>query len=157
MRLEITGKIEFLGDTTPVAFKNGSTFSKRELILDCSTYDRFTGKKDKTNYVQMEFSGEKGCARLDPFKVGDLVTVAFVLQGFCYDDKNTGEKRYFTKIVGYDCAEYGHDSQTDGQAAVQAIQEPVQSPNGSPAPFPPPVNAQGVPQPQKGSKDDLPF
>lgn len=99
MANQLTGRIEVLGQTQQVASKSGSTFNRRELVLNCARYDQYTGEQVSENHPQFEFGGSK-CEKLDSYKVGDLVTVSFTLQGTWYD--KDGVRRNFTRVVGYD-------------------------------------------------------
>ena len=82
MANQITGRITEIGQTVQIPSKNGgSSFTKREFILDATTYDPYTGERSEyENVIPLEFSGDK-CAELDRFNQGDVVTVSFVLQG----------------------------------------------------------------------------
>ena len=103
MANQLTGKIEVLGNTQQVASKNGEPFMKRDMVLAVMVYDRYTGEVTSENHPQFEFAG-KNCSKLDGYKVGDVVTVSFTLQGVWYD--KDGERRNFTKVIGYDVQQY---------------------------------------------------
>lgn len=120
MALQITGKIEKIGATNNITTKTGSVFEKRELLLDATTYDRYTGEP-RENHISIEFSHNK-CSILDSFKVSDRVTVSFVLQGSNYVDKETGAQKNYTRIVGYDCVGIAQKEQVQ---TVQEQQAPV--------------------------------
>ena len=111
---------------------------KRELYLDCTTYDPYTGERSQyENKPLMEFSGdkvlEKVNPKLDAIKAGDVVTISFDIQGMDYQDKATGKKKNFTGIRCYD-VELRRSTDANGQQAAPAApapQEPapaVQSP-----------------------------
>lgn len=144
-RLEIIGKIKEIGNIVSIPTKNGQTFDKRDLVLDCSLYDRYTGDK-RENFVKFEFGGTK-CHVLDSFKVGDIVNVAFVLKGDYYTPKGETEQKLIMHIVGYDCTLHTNQS---NQGQQGAIQEPQQALSGN-APTPPIDNV------TEENKDDLPF
>ena len=99
MANQLTGRIEVLGQTQQVASKSGSTFSRRELVLNCARYDQYTGEQVSENHPQFEFSG-KACEKLDGLKVGDVIVVSFTLQGSWYE--KDGVRKNFTRVVGYD-------------------------------------------------------
>ena len=99
MANQLTGRVEFLGAAQAVASKSGSTFQRRELELNCARYDQYTGEQISENHPLFEFSG-KACDKLNGLNEGDVVTVSFTLQGSWYE-KN-GERRNFTRVVGYD-------------------------------------------------------
>lgn len=154
MANQITGRIDRITPTVEIPSKDGSkTFLKREITLDATPYDPYTGERSNfENFPTFEFTGDK-CAELDSFSVGQVVTISFALQGMKYNDQD-GNLKYFTKVRGYKI-----DARQTGQATQQAapVQQPVQQPQPDPnyqnqAPnFPPPVDANGNP------KDDLPF
>lgn len=77
MANQITGRIIEIGQTVQIPSKNGgSSFTKREFILDATTYDPYTGERSEyENIIPLEFSGDK-CAELDRFNQGDVVTVS---------------------------------------------------------------------------------
>ena len=72
----------------------GSSFTKREFILDATTYDPYTGERSEyENVIPLEFSGDK-CAELDRFNQGDVVTVSFVLQRTFLDESRRRTQTY---------------------------------------------------------------
>ncbi len=94
MTNQITGRITEIGQTVQIPSKNGgSSFTKREFILDATTYDPYTGERSEyENVIPLEFSGDK-CAELDRFNQGDVVTVSFVLQGRSWTNQDGELKR----------------------------------------------------------------
>ena len=132
MANQITGKIEVLGNTQQVASKTGGEpFYKREIVLAVNQYDRYTGEVVSENHPQLEFGG-KNCAKLDAYKVGDMVTVSFNLQGSWY--VKDGEQRNFTRVVGYDVQPYGKKPPVQAKEVTQ--QQPHNDDGGIP-PMPP--------------------
>lgn len=91
----IIGKILSIGEKVNVS-KTGEFF-KRELILDISRYDKFTGEK-KENYASISFK-QKHCDDLNGFNVGDMVEVAFTFDGHKWE--KDGTTVYFNDISGY--------------------------------------------------------
>lgn len=147
-RLEFFGKIESIGETMSVTNRDGSrTFFRRELIIDGTTYDRYSGEP-RENHVSFEFGGNK-CSLLDGYKVGDRVVVNFVLQGLNYEDKATKTTKNFTHVVGYDIRPM-EQQQPSAQPSSQASPAPTQAQQPAGQPFPPQTDAQGNPE-------DLPF
>lgn len=131
----ITGKIVTIGQTVNVSKKK--EFLKRDLVLDCSRYDEFTGEK-RENYVSMSFT-QKRCDDLNAYQVGELVEVSFILNGRKYE--KDGQTMYITDIIGYKV-------ERKGQGAPQAApQEPSAPQAQSPSVSPSPTNEQ----------NDLPF
>ena len=95
MANQITGRIIEIGQTVQIPSKNGgSSFTKREFILDATTYDPYTGERSEyENVIPLEFSGDK-CAELDRFNQGDVVTVSFVLQGRSWTNSRRRTQTY---------------------------------------------------------------
>ena len=148
MANQITGRIyKILPTQTFVSQKSGNTFYKREIVLDASRFDQYTGEKKYDNYPMLEFGpNEQSCQQLDQFKEGELVTVSFDLNGTQYQDKQTKEIKYFTRVHGYKIERTGQQPQPQGQTPQAA--QPVQA---APQPTPQPV-----PQAQE-ELNDLPF
>ncbi|MCE8977174.1 DUF3127 domain-containing protein [Bacteroides ovatus] len=150
MANQITGRIIEIGQTVQISSKNGgSSFIKREFILDATTYDPYTGERSEyENIIPLEFSGDK-CTELDRFNQGDVVTVSFVLQGRYWTNQD-GELKRMASIRCCKIEARGVVSQSSQTAPVQqpALQPTYQQP---PQNFPPTVDANG------NAKDDLPF
>ena len=158
----ITGVILFIGQTVavPTNNQNGQPFYKRELVLDASRIEQYTGRKFE-NYPKFEFVGNN-CAILDQFQIGQIVTVSFVLSGRKVE-KN-GTVNYFTNVTGYKVEMYQRQPQNVQQpqyaAQPQQVAQPVQQAAQPPyqpeaaQPFPPAVDENGNPM---GNADDLPF
>lgn len=149
MANQITGRIIQIEQTVQILSKSGgSPFTKREFILDATTYDPYTGERSEyENIIPLEFSGDK-CAELDRYKNGDVVTVSFVLQGRSWTNQD-GEFKRMASIRCYKIEARGGVSQSLQSVLVQ---QPVPQPTyQQPQNFPPPVDANG------NAKDDLPF
>lgn len=116
----ISGKIYFLGETTPIVSKSGNTINKREMWLTPMYFDRYSGKptvSDTSESVKIEFGGDR-CAMLDSFKTGDEVTVIFDLRGRVY--QKDGYDNCITSVDGRSV------SLMAGQQTAQPVQQPVQ-------------------------------
>jgi len=155
--LQLFGKILSLGDKQSIPTKNGGTYEKREVILDCTRYSYTTGEPIE-NFPVLEFGG-KSVPALDNFQVGSEVIVSFRVNGVRYTDKTTNELRYFTKLEGYKCEPWVRGQQPQGASAPapQGGQAPAPAPQPTAPqdqPFPPAVDEDGNPV-EKG--DDLPF
>lgn len=151
----ITGKILVIGQTEAIPYQD-KTFYKRELVLDASRFDQYSGQKFE-NYPKFEFTGNN-CSSLDQFQIGQVVTVSFVLSGRRVE-KN-GQVSFFTNVTGYKVEPYVRQNQPQHVAQPQHVEQPVQqaAPSYQPEaaqPFPPAVDENGNPL---GSDDgDLPF
>ena len=136
MANQVTGRIVVLGNTEQLKSKDGSkTYYKRELVLDATKFDPYTGERSYENFPTFEFGGDK-CAELDQFKIGEVVTVSFDLQGTKYE--KDGQTKFFTRVRGY---------KVERRQVQQSVQPPQQ---GSASQQPVASSAQ-----QSGS--DLPF
>lgn len=118
----LIGKILILGQTVNVS-KKDVPFLKREVVLDASRYDEYTGEK-RENYVVFQFT-QKRCEELDAFKVGELVEVSFVLSGRAYE--KDGQTRYLTDIIGYKVERRGKPVDPPPQKPAQEEFPPQQS------------------------------
>lgn len=151
----ITGKIEHIGRTEQLTTKDGTkTFLKRELVLDVTRFDPYTGERGFENFNSFEFSGDK-CAELDRYKVGDVVTVSFDLSGSRYD--KDGVTKYFTRIRGYKIELRGAHAPAPAQPAPQAQPQPQQAYAPAPQAQPTAIPQQQQASQQQGAVDDLPF
>lgn len=115
----IVGKVLSIGKKVNVSKTN--EFLKREIVLDCSRYDRYTGEK-RENYAKFSFT-QKNCEKLDGFKVGDLVEVSFVLNGRKWDKEGTVV--YIMDIEGYDIAAKGAKNASQGDNNAEDVQVPA--------------------------------
>ena len=95
MANQITGRIIEIGQTVQIPSKNGgSSFTKREFILDATTYDPYTGERSEyENIIPLEFSGDK-CTELDRFNQGDVVTVSLCLTRAFLDESRRRIQTY---------------------------------------------------------------
>ena len=141
--MNITGRIHEIGQTQAIPTKKGTTITKRDIVLDTTRFDPYTGQRSEyENYPLLEFSGER-CKDLDGFKVGDVVTVFFELQGGYFDSQD-GTKKNFTKVRGF---------KIEARQSVQPM--PQQSVQPQAAPQYAPQYQQPTPPPP--GMDDLPF
>mgnify|MGYP002730073431 FL=1 len=120
----MTGRILSIGDVESIQGKSGNTFNKRTLVLNC-TYSNYGEVYE--NYPSFEFSG-RHIDDLSDFKVGDVVTVSFVIQGNKYKKENQPEK-FFNTIAGYKVEHLYRDgapkssSQKESQTTTAAEQK----------------------------------
>lgn len=121
----IMGRILKIGDVQEIPSRSGTPFRKREVVLDASRFDPYTGDKYE-NYPSVEFVG-KHCGDADGFAVGDLVTVSFFLSG--RRSERDGVERYFTSIqgVGIERKQSAQPQQTQPQPQPVAQPQPVQT------------------------------
>lgn len=148
MANQISGKVLIIDDVITIPTRSGNTFTKRQIVLDASHYDPMTGQKYE-NYPAFDFVGNR-VNELDNFKVGDLVTISFALNGRPFD--KDGKTTYFTSVNGYKIEPYqrpnGSSQQTNGnQDSSSTPQSTQQTASGqNEQPFPPQVDDGGVPK-----------
>lgn len=138
---QIIGKIKEIGDPRSFLSKDGSkTYYMREMILDTSRIDQYTGERSFESYAQFEFSGDR-CAELDNYKIGDIVIVSFDVRATSYE--KDGVTKWFSHVIGY---------KIEYRKTFNSHKEEHNAPTEqAPSPFPPNVDANGKPA------DYLPF
>ena len=171
MAFQISGIIQQIGNTESIPYQD-KVFKKRELVLDCSYRNQFTGQIERANYPKFEFTGNH-VDDLNGFNMGDIVTVSFSLNGS--RSEKDGQVRYFTNVQGYKIEKYQsrYNLQQGGNQPTQAVNgnQPTNSQGAgqmsaqqaamesaraaSASNFPPAVDANG--DPIQGNNDDLPF
>jgi hypothetical protein len=171
MAFQISGIILHIGNTESIPYQD-KVFKKRELVLDCSYRNQFTGQIERANYPKFEFTGNH-VDDLNGFNMGDIVTVSFSLNGS--RSEKDGQVRYFTNVQGYKIEKYQsrYNQQQGGNQPTQAVDgnQPTNSQGAgqmsaqqaamesakaaSASNFPPAVDANG--NPIQGNNDDLPF
>lgn len=155
MANQISGKVLIIDNAVSLPTKSGNTFTKRQIVLDASHYDPMTGQKFD-NYPAFDFVGNR-VNELDKFKVGDLVTISFALNGRPFD--KDGKIIYITSITGYKIEPY--QRQNNGYQQSNGVQpnNPTPSSPQQPTcgqneqPFPPQVDESG----NMKNEDNLPF
>lgn len=148
-KLQVTGRVIALSAVTeiPSSTAGNPPMKKRELYLDMTMYDPYTGERsDKENKPLLEFGGDKVLDKLAALNLqkDDVVTVSFAIQGTPYKDKTTGKNRVYTAIRCYDIEVV---RKANGQAVA-----PYPQPAPTPAPEPQPQ-----PQNDGGKEEPLPF
>ena len=143
---QITGKLIAISDRQTIASKDASKqpLVKRQLFMDCTRYDPYTGERGYENTPLLEFSN-KGLETLEALmqqglKKDDIITVTFDVQGIKYTDKDN-KTQVFTSIRPY---------------KIEKVQPRVQAPAGhqqAQAPAP----AAGGEAPIPGDGNNLPF
>lgn len=170
MAFQISGIILHIGNTESIPYQD-KVFKKRELVLDCSYRNQFTGQIERANYPKFEFTGNH-VDDLNGFNMGDIVTVSFSLNGS--RSEKDGQVRYFTNVQGYKIEKYQsrYNQQQGGNQTAQAANGNQPTPTqgacqsaqqsamesaraASASNFPPAVDANG--NPIQGNNDDLPF
>lgn len=156
MSNQIIGRLSAISQTVQMQPKNGGNpFTKRDFLLDATTYNTFTGEPME-NIIPLEFYGDR-CVELDRFRVGDMVCISFALQGRSWTNQD-GEPKRMVSVRPYKIEPYGRpQQQTEQQSAPAQAPAPQQQQYASAPPqqqyanFPPPVDVNG------NANNDLPF
>lgn len=166
MAFKISGKIVSIGDIEQIPYQ-GNVFKKRELVLDCSKRNQFTGEVEFPNYPKFEFTGNH-VDDLNGYESGQIVTVSFDLSGRRVD--KGGKISYFTNVQGFKIELYqSRTNQSQAQSQQSQAANTTSSSNQpqggdnvshsnqaqSSEAFPPACDENG--NPIKGENDDLPF
>lgn len=149
-KLQITGRVIALSAVQEIPSREAGkpAMKKRELYLDMTMYDPYTGERsDRENKPLLEFGGDKVLEKLAALNLqkDDVVTVSFAIQGTPYKDQQTGKMKVFTAIRCYDIDVVRKAGQLVAQqpAQTQQVQQVAQQLNAEPA--------------QQGGDKDLPF
>ena len=150
-RNQVIGRVIAVSPITEVPSKEQgkAPIKKRELYLDCTTYDPYTGERSQyENKPLLEFGGDKLVDKLSALNLeaGDVVAVSFFVQGTPYKDAQTGKTKVFTAIRTTDI------EVVRKRVEVAGTQQPAPKPEPQPAPAP-----QAAPQTSQDGKEPLPF
>lgn len=149
-RNQIIGCVIAVSPITEVPSKEQGkpAIKKRELYMDCTTYDPYTGERSQyENKPLLEFGGDKLVDKLGALNLeaGDVVAVSFFVQGTPYKDAQTGKTKVFTAIRTTDI------EVVRKRGEVADTQQPAPKPEPQPAP-------QAAPQQtSQDGKEPLPF
>lgn len=153
----IIGKIKQIGETQNLTSRGGNQFTKRELVLDCTTYDQYTGEP-RPNYPSFTLMS-KHVNDLDNFKEGDRVIVSFFISGNAWE--KDGVVRYINDIVAYKIEPYvsnqGPQTSQNSAPSPQPTQGAQTSPHSSNASQQSNAAAPPIPPASGVNTDDLPF
>lgn len=153
--LEIIGKLKRITEIENVLTKSGNTFAKRNVILDCSRVDEWTGDV-YTNILCFEIPPAK-VNDYDKYKSleGSVVKVRFALNGR-ENVNGMGESKYF---ITARCIELVPQQpvQQYTEQQVQQVQQPMQQQPAQPMQQQPAQHMQQQDFMTKQKADDLPF
>lgn len=146
MAYKIIGTIHSIGATEIKQSKDGNSFQRRSLTLMQRRFNPNTGEEYEPNFPTFDFS-QRHCEELDKFQHGSLVQITFDAVGVKYNDRQTGEEKYFNSLRAFKIEHYVRQQQPP-QQPPQAMQ-PSQSPSQAPL--------QNSPQTAQAESDELPF
>lgn len=152
-KLQITGRVIALSGVQEIPSKEAGkpAIKKRELYLDMTMYDPYTGQRsDRENKPLLEFGGDKVLEKLAALNLqkDDVVTVSFAIQGSPYRDGKTKKMRVYTAIRCYDIdivRKAGQPAEQPQQAVIPPVAQPLVD------------NTQAVQVAEQGGDDALPF
>ena len=161
-KLQITGRVIALSNVQEIPSSEAGkpAMKKRELSLDMTMYDPYTGERsERENKPLLEFGGDKVIEKLAALNLqkDDVVTVSFAIQGTPYKDKQTGKMKVYTGIRCYDIEVVRRAGQS---VKVQQPEIQPQTQQAAPAPAPQPVQQPQQNQGQyqnNGNDNILPF
>ena len=152
---QVIGRVIALSGITEIPSKDAGkpAIKKRELYMDCTTYDPYTGERSQyENKPLLEFGGDKLIEKLNALNLqaGDVVAVSFFIQGTPYKDQASGKTKVFTAIrtTDIEVVRKKDAPAPEPQQPAPAPQQP-QQPQQPQAPAPQPTSVDG--------KDGLPF
>ena len=129
MANQISGRVIAVSKVQTVASADPSKapLKKREIYIDCTRYDPYTGERSQyENKPLLEFVSDKTLEKVNPvldsIQKNDIVTISFDLQGRQYKGKD-GKTQFTTGIRCYDIAV----TRRAGQAAAQPVQAAPQA------------------------------
>ena len=144
-----SGIVLEVGQREQITSKNGKTYTKRALYIDCTPHDYLTGERSQyENKIQFEFMESK-TSLLDNIIPGQVVTVSFDLQGTEMTGQDGQVKRFVhVRPFGIEVR------QPVQQATQQYAPQPTQQcqPQPQEQQFQPQTDESGEPM-----KNDLPF
>ena len=124
MANQISGRVIAVSKVQTVASADPSKapLKKREIYIDCTRYDPYTGERSQyENKPLLEFVSDKTLEKVNPvldsIQKDDIVTISFDLQGRQYKGKD-GKTQFTTGIRCYDIVV----TRRAGQAAAQPVQ-----------------------------------
>ena len=117
---QIIGKVIAISEKQTIAGKDKQV-EKRQLYLDCTRFDPYTGERGYENTPLLEFT-HKGLEKLESLisqglKKDDVVTVYFDIQGNKWNNSE-GKMQIITSIRPYDIEVTRPSAQAPAQAAA---------------------------------------
>lgn len=129
MANQISGRVIAVSKVQTVASADPSKapLKKREIYIDCTRYDPYTGERSQyENKPLLEFVSDKILGKVNPvldsIQKDDIVTISFDLQGRQYKGKD-GKTQFTTGIRCYDIVV----TRRAGQAVAQPVQAAPQA------------------------------
>ena len=160
MANSISGRVIAVSKVQTVASADPSKapLKKREIYIDCTRYDPYTGQRSQyENKPLLEFAGDKVLDKvspvLDSVQKDDIVTISFELVGRQY--KGSDNKTKF--MTGIRCYDIALTRKAGGQQYFDNHQVTAPAPQPAPQPEPAPMAEAPFPQPGQEGDDGMPF
>lgn len=164
MANQVSGRVIAVSQVQTVASADPqkAPLKKREIYIDCTRYDPYTGQRSQyENKPLLEFAGDKTLEKVNPIldqvQKDDIVTISFELVGRQFKGKD-GKTVFTTAVRCYDVS-ITRKAAGGGQQTAQPAQQPYfdnHQPQQAPMAQSPFVqDQQQIVEEQK--KDDLPF
>ena len=131
MAYKIVGYVYKVGNIEERVSKSGDKFSRRPLTLLVKRFDASTGAEYDPYYPTIDFS-RGHVADLNDLKEGDRVEVNFEVVGTKYNDKVTGEEKFFTALRGFGVEVLKNEVPTQPQQVEAPRQNVPQGNDGLP-------------------------
>lgn len=113
--MELQGTIKFIGQTEQVS----ATFQKRDVVIMIEESSQYPQP------ILVQFTQAK-CDELNTYQVGQQATISINLRGREYQDKQTGQTKYFNTIQGWRIAGAQQQPQQQFQQQPQQFQQQQQ-------------------------------
>lgn len=123
---QIIGKVIAVSERQTIQSKDTTKqpVVKRQLYMDCTRFDPYTGERGYENTPLLEFAN-RALEKLEALGLnkGDVVTVTFDIQGDRYKDA-TGKPQIFTRVRPYDIELTRRNDQPAAPQAQAPLPEP---------------------------------
>lgn len=135
--MEVKGRVYNVG---PIETRDygDKTYYSRELVIDATRFDPYTGGAGKASFPQFTVNGEERCRELDLLSKGEKINITFFLDGVKYD--KDGQEKFWTKLIAYKVESLGK-----GPGVQETAQER------------PPMERYQTTEEPAPTEDDLPF
>lgn len=153
--MELQGTIKFIGQTEQVS----QTFQKRDVVIMTEESSQYPQP------ILVQFTQAK-CDELNTYQVGQQATISINLRGKEYQDKQTGQTKYFNTIQGWRIAavvmqqqpQYGQQPMQNNNPTYGDVQNyGQQQPNFTPPPVAQNQGQQPQQQIQQQGNNGVPF
>ena len=134
MANSVIGQIISIGQTQSLTAKNGTAFTKRDVVISIRRFDPNTGEpvNDYENTPLFSFMGDR-CKDLDQFQAGQNVEIFFDLSGRKYTPEG-GTEKIINDIRPYKIELYGRQATAPAPQTTPPAPQQSQAYQAQPAP-----------------------